>query len=114
VNYNIQTKTVTEWNVGCERCHGPGSAHVARPTAANIVNPSKLDSIHANDTCIQCHSQGQPKANPINGKYYDWPVGFRMGLNLSDYWELEEHTLGTTTFTHYGDGTAHKNRMQGK
>ncbi len=36
-----------------------------------------------------------------------------MGLNLSDYWELEEHTLGTTTFTHYGDGTAHKNRMQG-
>ena len=26
VNYNIQTKTVTEWNVGCEKCHGPGSA----------------------------------------------------------------------------------------
>src|SRR5678816_314627 len=113
VNYNIQTKTVTEWNVGCERCHGPGSAHVARPIAANIVNPSKLDSIRANDTCIQCHSQGQPKSNPIEGKYYDWPVGFRMGLNLSDYWELEEHTLGTTTFTHYADGTAHKNRMQG-
>src|SRR5579863_2838249 len=21
VNYNIQTKTVTEWNVGCEKCH---------------------------------------------------------------------------------------------
>jgi predicted CXXCH cytochrome family protein len=113
VNYNIQTKTITEWNVGCERCHGPGSAHVARPIAANIVSPSKLDSIRANDTCIQCHSQGQPKTNPIAGKYYDWPVGFRMGLNLSDFWELEEHTLGTTTFTHYADGTAHKNRMQG-
>src|ERR1700681_285312 len=27
VNYNIQTKTVTEWNVGCEKCHGPGSVH---------------------------------------------------------------------------------------
>src|SRR5579863_3262218 len=22
VNYDIKTKTVTEWNVGCERCHG--------------------------------------------------------------------------------------------
>ena len=31
VNYNIQTKQVTEWNVGCEKCHGPGSAHVKHP-----------------------------------------------------------------------------------
>src|SRR3954463_7296561 len=36
VNYNIQTKTVTEWNVGCERCHGPGSEHVRRPAATTI------------------------------------------------------------------------------
>ena len=26
VKYDIQTKAVTEWNVGCERCHGPGRA----------------------------------------------------------------------------------------
>ena len=32
VNYNIQTKAVTEWNVGCEKCHGPGSAHVQKPS----------------------------------------------------------------------------------
>jgi hypothetical protein len=40
VNYNIQTKTATEWNVGCEKCHGPGSEHVARPSRANIVKPA--------------------------------------------------------------------------
>src|SRR6185436_19022850 len=32
VNYDVKTKTVTEWNVGCEKCHGPGGNHVARPS----------------------------------------------------------------------------------
>ena len=113
VNYNIQSKRVTEWNVGCERCHGPGSEHARRPSAATIVNPAKLDAVHANDTCIQCHSQGQPLKNPIAGQYYDWPVGFHQGGTLQDYWQLEEHKLGETSFTHFPDGTAHKNRMQG-
>jgi predicted CXXCH cytochrome family protein len=113
VNYNAQAKTVTEWNVGCERCHGPGSEHVRQPAATTIVNPAKLDFTRANDTCIQCHSQGQPLGNPMFGQYYDWPVGFHQGGTLRDYWKLEEHRLGETTFMHFADGTAHKNRMQG-
>jgi len=113
VNYDIQTKTVAEWNVGCERCHGPGSIHVKRPSPNNIINPARLDFVAANDTCIQCHSQGKPLTNPINGKYYDWPVGFHMGSKLRDYWKLDGPELGKTTFTHFPDGTAHKNRMQG-
>jgi predicted CXXCH cytochrome family protein len=113
VNYNIETKAVTEWNVGCEKCHGPGSAHAAKPSQSNIVNPARLDTVHASDVCIQCHSQGQPLANPIQGKYYDWPVGFHVGKDLRDFWKLEEHTAGETSFTHFADGTAHKNRMQG-
>jgi predicted CXXCH cytochrome family protein len=113
VDYNIQTKQVVEWNVGCERCHGPGSAHVEQPTRSNILNPARMDYVQANDTCIQCHSQGRPLTNPIEGKYYDWPVGYQVGLNLRDYWQLEDHTLGNLSFTHFPDGTAHKNRMQG-
>ena len=113
VNYDIKTKTVTEWNVGCERCHGPGSEHASNPSRTNIVNPVRLDFVRATDTCIQCHSQGQPLSNPINGQYYDWPAGFHQGLNLKDFWKLEEHKLGETTFTHFADGTGHKNRMQG-
>jgi len=27
VNYDLKTKQITEWNVGCEKCHGPGAAH---------------------------------------------------------------------------------------
>jgi len=113
VNYNIETKQVTEWNVGCEKCHGPGSDHVAHPTRNNIVNPETLDYVRANDTCMQCHSQGRPTNDPIAGKHYDWPVGFLPGERLADYWMLEPGKLGTTNFYQYADMTAHKNRMQG-
>jgi predicted CXXCH cytochrome family protein len=114
VNFNIDTKQPgTEWNVGCEQCHGAGSAHIANPIAATILNPARQNFVQANDTCIQCHSQGQPLTNPIKGQYYDWAVGYHAGLLLSDFWKLEPHKLGETTFTHFPDGTAHKNRMQG-
>jgi len=113
VGYDIHTKQVAEWNVGCERCHGPGSEHVAHPSRENILNPAQMDSVAASDTCIQCHSQGQPRSSPIEGKYYDWPVGYNVGLKLADFWKLEDCTLGLTTFYYFPDCTAHKNRMQG-
>ena len=33
VNYDIKTHAVTEWNVGCEKCHGPGSLMWLTPLA---------------------------------------------------------------------------------
>jgi predicted CXXCH cytochrome family protein len=113
VDYDIQTKTVSEWNVGCEKCHGPGAAHAENPEFDNIVNPARLDHVEGNDVCIQCHSQGQPPGNPIGGLYFDWPVGYVAGDRLADYWHLEEHRLGEETSTHFPEGSAHKNRMQG-
>ena len=113
VNYDLRSKTVTEWNVGCERCHGPGSEHAAGPARSNIVNPARLDPLRASDTCIQCHSQGRTPQDRVEGFLVDWPVGFNMRNHLSDFWLLEEHKLGASSFTHFADGTAHKNRMQG-
>ena len=43
VNYDVKTKAVTEWNVGCERCHGAGGLHVRDKEASSIVNPARLD-----------------------------------------------------------------------
>ncbi|MBB5057734.1 putative CXXCH cytochrome family protein [Granulicella aggregans] len=113
VNYDLQTHQVTEWNVGCEKCHGPGSLHVARPTKANIVNPETLDYVRGNDTCIQCHSQGRPLTEPTKDNAYDWPVGYLPGDRLADFWKLEELKPGTTNFFQFADLTGHKNRMQG-
>ncbi len=113
VNYDIETKHVTEWNVGCEKCHGPGSIHVEHPTRKNIINSETLDYVSANDTCMQCHSQGRPLTDPIAGKHYDWPVGYLPGERLADYWKLEEMKPGAANFYQFADMTAHKNRMQG-
>ncbi|HEX2918691.1 MAG TPA: cytochrome c3 family protein [Edaphobacter sp.] len=113
VNYDIHTKQVAEWNVGCERCHGPGSEHVAHPLRTNILNPSEMDDVASDDTCIQCHSQGRPRAGLIDGKAYDWPVGYQVGSHLADYWKLDDVTFGKTDFLQFPDGTSHKNRMQG-
>jgi predicted CXXCH cytochrome family protein len=115
VGYDITTKRVVEWNVGCEKCHGPGSAHVASPSKTTIFGWARLDDVAATDVCVQCHSQGRPRhqAERAGGRVYDWPVGYRVGLRLPDFWQLEPHTPGETTFTHYADGSAHKNRMQG-
>jgi len=113
VNYNIETRQVTEWNVGCEKCHGPGSLHVAHPTRNNIVNPETLDYVRGNDTCIQCHSQGQRLVEPTKGNAYDWPVGYLPGDRLADFWKLEELKPGVTNFFQFADMTGHKNRMQG-
>jgi predicted CXXCH cytochrome family protein len=113
VNYQLETARVTEWNVGCEKCHGPGSQHVAHPTATNIVNPDKLEPVRGNDVCIQCHSQGRPSVLPVDGKFVDWPVGFLPGQRLADVWNLEVPRLGTQDFYYWPDASAHKNRMQG-
>jgi predicted CXXCH cytochrome family protein len=113
VNYNLATREVTEWNVGCEKCHGPGSEHVAHPTTQNIVNPDRLDYVRGNDVCMQCHTQGRPASLPVHGEYPDWPVGYLPGERLADIWHLEEMKLGTQDFYFFPDGSAHKNRMQG-
>lgn len=39
-------------NVGCESCHGPGSAHVAAPEAAGLVARDTPES-----TCVGCHNE---------------------------------------------------------
>ena len=113
VGYDIHAHKPAEWNVGCERCHGPGSLHVAHATRGNIVNPAHLDAIAETDTCVQCHSQGRPPEGAIEGQYYDWPVGYQLGQRLQDTWQLEKCTLGQTNFYYFPDCTAHKNRMQG-
>jgi hypothetical protein len=84
------TPPFVEASIGCERCHGPGEEHVKRqhdnPTSGGpdptIVNPARLDPIHRDSVCYQCHLQGV-RMIPRNGRsFYD----FRPGGRLDDVW----------------------------
>ena len=54
-----------EGGVACERCHGPGEAHIqkmrsgAAAGGAAIVNPAKLAPDRRDSVCAQCHSRAR-------------------------------------------------------
>ncbi|PNU19725.1 hypothetical protein C2E25_11055 [Geothermobacter hydrogeniphilus] len=51
--------SMDEINVGCEACHGAGSAHASTQNPAYIINPADLTPVEANMVCGQCHIRGK-------------------------------------------------------
>lgn len=82
----------TQNGVGCERCHGPGAAHIAdrirggtveaaSVKVESIVNPDKLSADRRDSVCMQCHLEGNVAIERPGRHVYD----FRPGDLLDDY-----------------------------
>ena len=86
-----QNKYLTiKTGIDCERCHGPGSLHVAEKQQGiiidtskgpdySIVNPRRLSVELQNNVCQRCHLQGIAVLN--DGKTF---FDFRPGMKLSE------------------------------
>ena len=86
---------IDELGIGCERCHGPGSLHVARHNEEStaepgedqdeydrtIVNPARLARDRAGAVCHQCHLQPRAYVDPRGRGLVD----YRPGLALEDF-----------------------------
>jgi Doubled CXXCH motif (Paired_CXXCH_1) len=93
VGASLHRMQVTEAAIGCERCHGPGSLHVAhhagrKPVAERvagvdytIVNPAHLSRDLAEAVCQQCHLRSNATIVARGRK----PADYRPGLPLHEF-----------------------------
>jgi tetratricopeptide (TPR) repeat protein len=82
--------------IDCQRCHGPGRAHVESSGKAAIVNPAKLDRDRQLDDCMQCHLETTSLRLPNAIRRYDrTPFSYRPGEPLTDYEIFFDHAPGT-------------------
>lgn len=103
-----------ELNLGCENCHGAGSAHVkasSKKRGATIVNPRKLAAERAMVICNQCHSR--PQGTMKN----DQPINkdnrmLTPGISRNEY--LVNHTTreDAAQSDFWGDGVHSKSHHQ--
>ena len=85
--------------IGCERCHGPGSRHVAERTAATIVNPARLDRKLRLDACMQCHLETTSRPLPNSVVKLGRSVfSYRPGEPLEDYAAYFDYPGGSDEF----------------
>ncbi len=77
--------------IDCQRCHGPGGAHVAAMQSGKkdqtaIVNPARLSPERQMDLCMQCHLETTSFRLPGAIVRYDRPLfSYRPGEPLGDY-----------------------------
>ena len=91
--------------IDCQRCHGPGSDHVAAASArvpglgrikSSIVNPATLSPEAAMEVCMQCHLEPTSRPLPnIVHKYGRGYFSYLAGEPLSAYALYFDHTAGT-------------------
>jgi predicted CXXCH cytochrome family protein len=97
-----------EMNIGCETCHGPGSAHwESAGQAKYIVSPSLLTPEREAMICGQCHSRPKGAAgtdSPVNAE--GWMM--RAGTSRADFLASHATTqLDGASSDYFADGAKH-------
>jgi predicted CXXCH cytochrome family protein len=99
--------------IDCQRCHGPGAAHIAAARAKasddriykTIVNPSRLSRERQLEVCMECHLETSARHIPNSIRNYGRDLNsYRPGKPLADYKTYFERSKDANDF---GFETAH-------
>ena len=81
--------------IDCQRCHGPGAAHVAaaqnpksslQQVQAKILNPIRLSNGRQMEVCEQCHLETTSRMLPDRIRHYDQePFGYKSNQPLASF-----------------------------
>jgi len=81
--------------IDCQRCHGPGGAHIRATQKVNstadeirkaIINPARLSSERNLEVCMQCHLESTSARLPYSVRRFGRGVfSYRPGEPLADY-----------------------------
>lgn len=103
--HNGYPRDTTVEGIDCQRCHGPGRAHVdaagsgkatTEKIRATIVNPARLGRDRQLDDCMQCHLETTSLRLPnAIRRYGRAPFSYRPGESLSDYELFFDHAPAT-------------------
>lgn len=78
-----------EAGVACERCHGPGEAHIRKMEAGDreaglaILNPAKLAPDRRDSVCSQCHLTGEVRVMRAGRDWQSYHPGDRLADSVS-------------------------------
>jgi tetratricopeptide (TPR) repeat protein len=89
--------------IDCQRCHGPGQAHVDAVKRNDIeagrraiVNPARLDRDRQLETCMQCHLEPTSSPLPFQIRRYEHPAfSYTPGKPLGDFFVYFDHAPRT-------------------
>jgi hypothetical protein len=105
--FSAENDSFVEPGVGCESCHGPGLNHTRTQSREFIVALNKLPEDRREMVCESCHTSGIDKT----GEYH-FPVGYRPGNDLTEYFSGLTPKPGQSPENFYGDESYADRRRQ--
>ena len=105
--FSAENDSFAEAGVGCESCHGPGVNHIRTKSPEYITSLKSMTPERQEMICTACHTSGID-----NTGEYHFPVGYRPGDDLKEFFSGLTPKPGQTPDNFAGDETYEDRRHQ--